>query len=108
MIPEPTGPYCLFMVPLSFWVVEHFKSTTRDMNTFLNVKSFTRERERERERERDSYSQAEYKWLTPVILATWEAEIRRMVVQGQSGQIVHETPISKITRANELEAWHKR
>jgi hypothetical protein len=34
-----------------------------------------------------------------VILATWEAEIRRIVVQGQLGQIVLETPISKITRA---------
>jgi hypothetical protein len=26
----------------------------------------------------------------PVILATWEAEIRRIVVWGQLGQIVHE------------------
>jgi hypothetical protein len=25
-------------------------------------------------------------WLTPVILATWEAEIRRMAVQVQAGQ----------------------
>jgi hypothetical protein len=25
-------------------------------------------------------------WLTPVILATWEAEIGRMVVRGQSGK----------------------
>jgi hypothetical protein len=28
----------------------------------------------------------------PAILATWEDEIRRIVVQGQLGQIVHETP----------------
>jgi hypothetical protein len=35
----------------------------------------------------------------PVILATWEAEIRRTEVQGQPRQIVCETPISKITRA---------
>jgi hypothetical protein len=35
----------------------------------------------------------------PVILATWEAEIRRIMVQDQSGQTVKETPISKITRA---------
>jgi hypothetical protein len=27
-------------------------------------------------------------WLTPVILASWEAEIRRIEVQDQPGQIV--------------------
>jgi hypothetical protein len=30
-------------------------------------------------------------WLTPIILATQEAEIRRITVQRQFGQIVHET-----------------
>jgi hypothetical protein len=30
--------------------------------------------------------------LTPVILVTWEAETERFTVQGQSQQIVHETP----------------
>jgi hypothetical protein len=30
-------------------------------------------------------------WLTPIILATWEAEIRRITVQGQPGQIIQET-----------------
>jgi hypothetical protein len=30
-------------------------------------------------------------WLMPVILATQEAEIRRITVQRQSRQIVHET-----------------
>jgi hypothetical protein len=35
----------------------------------------------------------------PVILTTWEAEIGRIVVQGQPGQIVHKTTISKITTA---------
>jgi hypothetical protein len=34
-------------------------------------------------------------WLTPVTLATWEAEIRRIVVQGQPGQIVLKTPSPK-------------
>jgi hypothetical protein len=35
----------------------------------------------------------------PVILATQEAEIRRIKVQRQPRQIFPETPISKITRA---------
>jgi hypothetical protein len=35
----------------------------------------------------------------PEILATWEAEIGRIEVQGQPRQIVSEIPISKITRA---------
>jgi hypothetical protein len=30
-------------------------------------------------------------WLMPAILATWEAEIRRIMVQGQIGQKVHKT-----------------
>jgi hypothetical protein len=34
--------------------------------------------------------------LKPVILATWEAEIRKIVVQGLPGQKVWETPISVI------------
>jgi hypothetical protein len=37
--------------------------------------------------------------LMPIIVATWETEIRRIMVQVQPGQIVHETHISKITRA---------
>jgi hypothetical protein len=37
----------------------------------------------------------------PCILTTWEAEIWRITVQGQPGEIVCETPISKITRATE-------
>jgi hypothetical protein len=36
-----------------------------------------------------------YWWLTPVILATWEAEIQRIMVLGQAGQIVSETPSPK-------------
>jgi hypothetical protein len=34
-------------------------------------------------------------WLTPVILATQEAEIRRIVVRSQAEQIVLPGPISK-------------
>jgi hypothetical protein len=34
---------------------------------------------------------AERWWLTPVILATQEAEIRRITVQSQTRQRVHET-----------------
>jgi hypothetical protein len=34
---------------------------------------------------------ARSRWLTPVILATQEAEIRRIAVRSQPGQIVSET-----------------
>jgi hypothetical protein len=36
----------------------------------------------------------------PIILATQEAEMRRMVVQGLPKQTVHETPISKKKKKN--------
>jgi hypothetical protein len=37
-------------------------------------------------------SKARYQWLALVIPATWEAEIRRIMVLGEPGQIVQETP----------------
>jgi hypothetical protein len=42
---------------------------------------------------------AELQWVIHVILATWQAKIGKVGVQGQPRQIVQETPISKITRA---------
>jgi hypothetical protein len=47
-------------------------------------------------------------WLTPVILPTWEAEIRRIMVWGQPRQIVHETPSSKYSEQNGPEVWLKQ
>jgi hypothetical protein len=38
---------------------------------------------------------ARHLWLTDAILATEEAEIKRIVVQSQARQIVHKTPSSK-------------
>jgi hypothetical protein len=37
-------------------------------------------------------------WLTPAILATWEAEIRRIMVQDQLEKVALEIQIPKITR----------
>jgi hypothetical protein len=48
----------------------------------------------------NSRTHAGHRWLTHVILATWEAEIRRTAIQSQPRQKVHETlsqkkPITK-------------
>jgi hypothetical protein len=44
-------------------------------------------------------------WLTPVILATWEAEIGLMAVTGQARQTVQEIPSPKYPEQNALEVW---
>jgi hypothetical protein len=46
-------------------------------------------------------------WLMPVILATWEAEIRRIEVRGQLGQIVCETLSPKEPAQSRQEVWLK-
>jgi hypothetical protein len=39
--------------------------------------------------------EAGHQWLTPIIVASWEAEIRRIVVRSQPRQIVPETLFRK-------------
>jgi hypothetical protein len=45
---------------------------------------------------------ARCQWLTLVILATQEAEIRMIVVQSQPGEIVHETLFRKTLYKNSV------
>jgi hypothetical protein len=42
-----------------------------------------------------SWGEPGHQYLTPVILATWEAEIRSTEVRGQFGQIVREAQSAK-------------
>jgi hypothetical protein len=44
---------------------------------------------------RGKKDQVRCQWLTPIILATQEAEIQRIMVQSQPGQIVPKTPNTK-------------
>jgi hypothetical protein len=46
-------------------------------------------------------------WLTPVILVTQEAEIRRIEVQSQRGQIVYKTLSRKNQSQKGLVEWFK-
>jgi hypothetical protein len=39
----------------------------------------------------------QHHWLTPVILATWESEIRRIIIQGQYRQGGLKTPTPRST-----------
>jgi hypothetical protein len=44
-------------------------------------------------------------WLTYVIPGIWEAEIRRIIIQGQSRQIVHKTPSPKLSEQSGFKVW---
>jgi hypothetical protein len=50
---------------------------------------------------------ARYWWLTPIILTTQEAEIRRIMVQSQPRQIVYETLSWKYLTQKGLLEWLK-
>jgi hypothetical protein len=46
-------------------------------------------------------------WLTPIILATQEAKVRKIAVQSQPGQIVRETLSLKNPPQKGLVEWPK-
>jgi hypothetical protein len=50
---------------------------------------------------------AKCQWLTPIILTTQEAEIRRIVVQSQPGEIVPETLSQKYLTQKGMMKWLK-
>jgi hypothetical protein len=52
-------------------------------------------------------SRARHQWLTTIILATQEAEIRRIEIQSQPEQIVHKTLSQKTLHKIGLADWLK-
>jgi uncharacterized HAD superfamily protein len=53
--------------------------------------------------------QTRLRWLTPIILASWEAETRRTVVRSQPRQIVYQTLSRKKNHHKEgLAEWLKQ
>jgi hypothetical protein len=50
---------------------------------------------------------AGHRWLTPVTLAPKKAVIRRIMVQSQPRQIVHETLFQKTLHRKGLVEWFK-
>jgi hypothetical protein len=59
------------------------KNVKRILNAYLGIMDLTNNKKFK--------STAGCRYLTPIILATQEAEIRRIGVQSQSEQIVHKT-----------------
>jgi hypothetical protein len=49
------------------------------------------------------YDMAGCQWLMPIILATWETELRSIKVRNQHGKNSSRDPISIITKGNGLE-----
>jgi hypothetical protein len=48
-----------------------------------------------RENRLNKYGRCQAQWVIPIILDTGEAEMGRIVIQGQPGQIVQEIPSPK-------------
>jgi hypothetical protein len=53
-------------------------------------------------RNKQQNSTSEHQWLTPLILDTWEAEMKRTAILGQPQQIVHVIPSPKKKKNQKL------